>query len=80
MRYFSIFFLNPTEAATEGVDELRSMVLLMEELLWKGGKIENPVHRVGGHFLLWNSDPRPEGMNVIYSQDKLHATAGHDPL
>ena len=53
---------------------------ITEELLWKGGKIENPVHRVGGHFLLWNSDPRPEGMNVIYSQDKLHATAGHDPL
>ena len=50
---------------------------IMDDLLWKGGKIENPIHRAGGHFLLWDADLRPEGMGLVHEQDRLHATAGY---
>lgn len=48
-----------------------------EDMLWKGGKIENPVHRAGGHFLLWDADLRPEGMGLVYDEQRLHTTAGY---
>lgn len=50
---------------------------IMDDLLWKGGKIENPIHRAGGHFLLWDADLRPEGMGLVHDQDRLHATTGY---
>ena len=53
---------------------------LMNDLDWLGGKFKNPVHRVGGHFLVWDGDMRPEGMNLVYQTDKLHATAGYNHL
>lgn len=52
----------------------------IEDLIWKGGKIKNPVHRAGGHFLLWDSDLRPEGMNLIYDEERLYATVGYNHL
>ena len=52
----------------------------MDDLRWLGGKFKNPVHRVGDHFLVWDSDMRPEGMNLVYKTDKLHATVGYNHL
>jgi len=48
-----------------------------QDILWQGGKIENPVHRAGGHFLLWDADLRPEGMGLVYDENRLHATLGY---
>ena len=35
------------------------------------GKFKNPISRVGGHSLLWDSDWRPEGINLRMTKDKL---------
>ena len=53
---------------------------LMDDLQWMGGKFKNPVHRVGGHFLVWDGDLRPEGMNLVYESGNLHATVGYNHL
>ncbi len=36
-----------------------------------GGKFRNPILRVGGHSILWDSDWRPEGANLRWQNQRL---------
>ncbi len=38
-----------------------------------GGKFRNPMLRVGGHSILWDSDWRPEGVNLRWDNDRFFA-------
>lgn len=41
-----------------------------------GGKMKNPLHRAGGHALIWDSDLNPEGVAVKYETGGFFATGG----
>lgn len=41
-----------------------------------GGKMKNPIHRAGGHALVWDSDLNPEGVAVRYETGGFFGTAG----
>lgn len=41
-----------------------------------GGKMKNPLHRAGGHALLWDSDLNPEGIAIQYESGGFFATTG----
>jgi len=41
-----------------------------------GGKMKNPLHRAGGHALVWDSDLNPEGVAVLYENGGFFGTAG----
>jgi hypothetical protein len=41
-----------------------------------GGKMKNPLHRAGGHALVWDSDLNPEGVAVKYAAGGFFGTAG----
>jgi len=41
-----------------------------------GGKMKNPLHRAGGHALIWDSDLNPEGVAVKYETGGFFGTAG----
>jgi len=40
------------------------------------GKVKNPVYRVGGHHLVWDSDLNPEGLAVNYSAGGFFGSIG----
>lgn len=40
------------------------------------GKMKNPIHRAGGHALIWDSDLNPEGVAVAYESGPFFGTAG----
>jgi hypothetical protein len=40
------------------------------------GKMKNPIHRAGGHALIWDSDLNPEGVAVGYESGAFFGTAG----
>lgn len=41
-----------------------------------GGKMKNPLHRAGGHALVWDNDLNPEGVAVKYATGGFFGTAG----
>lgn len=41
-----------------------------------GGKMKNPLHRAGGHALIWDSDLNPEGVAIKYETGGFFGTAG----
>lgn len=41
-----------------------------------GGKMKNPLHRAGGHALVWDSDLNPEGVAIKYETGGFFGTAG----
>lgn len=45
----------------------------LEGLDLLGGKYKNPLHRVGGNGLIWDSDVRPEGMSLQYAAGGFRA-------
>lgn len=40
------------------------------------GKMKNPIHRTGGHALIFDSDLNPEGVAVAYESGAFFGTAG----
>lgn len=40
-----------------------------------GGKMSNPLHRAGGHALVWDSDLNPEGVAIQYETGGFFGTA-----
>jgi hypothetical protein len=40
------------------------------------GKVKNPVHRAGGHHLVWDSDLNPEGLAILYSSGGFFGSVG----
>lgn len=40
------------------------------------GKMNNPVHRAGGHHLVWDSDLNPEGIAAIYESGDFFGSLG----
>ena len=49
-------------------------------LRWRGGKYKNPLHRAGGHALLWDSDLRPEGLSLVYRNNAWQGSIGYEFL
>jgi hypothetical protein len=41
-----------------------------------GGKMKNPLHRAGGHALVWDSDLNPEGVAIRYETGGMFGVAG----
>jgi len=40
------------------------------------GKVKNPVHRAGGHHLVWDSDLNPEGLAIKYGAGNFFGSFG----
>ena len=47
----------------------------VEGLEVRAGKFKNPLHRAGGHGLVWDGDLNPEGLGLTYKKGALFANA-----
>jgi hypothetical protein len=60
-----------------GIDLAYADWTVNEELNLFIGKMKNPIHRAGGHHLIWDSDVNPEGLAVGYESGAFFGTAGY---
>lgn len=59
-----------------GVDQAYLDWTLNDKTHVYGGKMQNPLRRVGGHALIWDSDLNPEGIAIKYESGGFFGTAG----
>lgn len=59
-----------------GIDLAYADWTINEDVHLLVGKVRNPLHRAGGHALIWDSDLNPEGVAVSYESGILSGTAG----
>jgi len=59
-----------------GVDRAYFDWSINDSLSMRGGKMANPMHRAGGHHLIFDSDLNPEGLALRYDNDGLFANIG----
>ena len=59
-----------------GIDLAYADWTINEDLDLFVGKMKNPLHRAGGHHLIWDSDVNPEGLAVSYESGAFFGTAG----
>jgi hypothetical protein len=59
-----------------GIDLAYADWTINEDLSLFVGKMKNPMHRAGGHHLIWDSDVNPEGVAIGYKSGAFFGTAG----
>ncbi len=59
-----------------GLDQVYLDWTLNDKTHVYGGKMKNPLHRAGGHALIWDSDLNPEGIAIKYESGGFFGTAG----